>query len=84
MGKVKILFIKNSNIKNSTDGIDQLLLNFGKYNFINNLKYDFYFLFNTKCICSEKISKYGNVKIIGYPEFSYKSNKEFLKFYLNY
>ena len=83
MGKVKILFIKNSNIKNSIDGIDQLLINFAKYNSIYNFKYDFYFLFNTKCICSEKISKYGNVKIIGYPEFNYKSLiKNFLNFIL--
>lgn len=83
MKKDKILFIKNSSIKNSIDGIDKILLNFAKYNFTNNLNYELYFLFNKKCICSEKIARYGNVKVISYPEFSYKSLiKNFFKFLL--
>lgn len=83
MSKVKLLFIKNSSIKNSIDGIDKILLTFSDLNSKNNNVFEFYFLFNTRCICSEKISKYGKVKIIRFPEFNFKSLiKNFFNFFL--
>ncbi len=78
----KIIFIKNNSILSSLDGVDKILIEFAKHNF-NSKLYEFIFLFNVKCKCSEYISRYSKVKIIGFPDPSIKSFlkriKEFIR-----